>query len=139
MQTRCHRKCCRLANRYARTAGRGYEYPGTGASPRSFVWGGGGRIHGQGTQTHLPPKSCFSSDFGHFILKMLENVIFAYVSRKKILKYHNFWGGRPPLIFRLRGTRPPPHPPPMPRDVTKGEADRVRTPTLGFQGPREQI
>ena len=24
-----------------------------------------------GTQTHLPPKFSFSSDFGHFILKML--------------------------------------------------------------------
>ena len=38
--------------------------------------GGGGFI---GTQTHLPPKFSFSSDFGHFILKMTAK----YVSRKK--------------------------------------------------------
>ena len=40
-----------------------------GASPPSFIWGDGF----MGTQTHLPPKFSFSSDFGHFILKMLEN------------------------------------------------------------------
>ena len=33
-----------------------------------FVWGDGF----MGTQTHLPPKFSFSSDFGHFILKMVE-------------------------------------------------------------------
>ena len=48
-----------------------------------------------GTQTYLPPKFSFSSDFGHFILKMLENAKFAYVSGKRILKYHNFWGDIP--------------------------------------------
>ena len=47
------------------------------------------------TQTHLPPKFSFSSDFGHFILKMLENAIVANVLRKKIIKYHNFWGDVP--------------------------------------------
>ena len=31
------------------------------------VWGGGGFI---GTQTFLPPKFGFSSEFGHSILKM---------------------------------------------------------------------
>ena len=36
-----------------------------------------------GTQTHLPPKFIFSSDFGHFISKMLENAKFANVPRKK--------------------------------------------------------
>ena len=40
-----------------------------GASPRSIVWGDGFI----GTRTHLPPKFSFSSDFGHFILKMVEN------------------------------------------------------------------
>ena len=55
-----------------------------------FCLGGGG--HGFiGTQTHLPPKFSFSSDFGHFILKMVENANFSYVSRKKMMKYHNFW------------------------------------------------
>ena len=34
------------------------------------LFGGDGLI---GTQTHLPQKFSFSSDFGHFILKMLEN------------------------------------------------------------------
>ena len=41
------------------------------------------------------PKFSFSSDFGHFISKMLENAKFANVSRKRILKYHNFWGNVP--------------------------------------------
>ena len=35
--------------------------------------GGGGGVGFIGTQTHLSPKFSFSSDFGHFILKMLEN------------------------------------------------------------------
>ena len=39
-----------------------------------------------GTQTHLPPKFSLSSDFGHFISKMLDNAKVANVSRKKILK-----------------------------------------------------
>ena len=38
---------------------------------------------------------------------MLENANFDCVSRKKLLKYHNFWR-RPPLISQLRGTRPRP-------------------------------
>ena len=49
---------------------------------------GEGRI----SETHLPQKFSFSSDFGHFILEMLENAKFEYASRNKILKYHNFWG-----------------------------------------------
>ena len=48
-----------------------------------------------GTPTHLPSKLSFSSDFGHFILKMLEIEKIAYVSRKNILKYHHFWGDVP--------------------------------------------
>ena len=35
----------------------------------------------------LTPEFSFSSDFGHFILNMLENAIFLYASGKKILKY----------------------------------------------------
>ena len=38
-------------------------------SPPSFNWVDGFI----GTQIHLTPKFCFSSDFGHLILKMLEN------------------------------------------------------------------
>ena len=40
------------------------------AWPRHFNWGNGFI----GTQIHLPPKISFSSDFGHFIREMLENV-----------------------------------------------------------------
>ena len=57
-----------------------------------FCLGGDGFM---GTQTHVSPKFSFSSDFGHFISKMLENAKFANVSRKKMLKYHNFWGDFP--------------------------------------------
>ena len=37
-----------------------------------------------GTQTHLPPKFSFSSDFSHFISKMLENAKFGntYIKKK---------------------------------------------------------
>ena len=41
-----------------------------GAPPRRFDRRGGGRILVR--QTHLPPKSDFSSGFGHFILKILK-------------------------------------------------------------------
>ena len=43
-----------------------------------------------GTQTHLPQKFIFSSDSGHFILKMLDYSKLLYVSGKKLLKYNNF-------------------------------------------------
>ena len=76
------------------------------APPRSFVWGD----RFMGTQTNLPPRFIFSSNFGHFILKMLDHAKLLYVSRKKLLKYHNL-GGRPSLIYRLRGTCPPSPPP----------------------------
>ena len=45
-----------------------------------LLGGGDGFI---GIQTHLPQKISFSSDFGHFILKMVENAKLSYVSRKK--------------------------------------------------------
>ena len=41
---------------------------------------------------------------------MVGNAKFASVSRKKDAKISSFLRGRTPLIFRLRGTRPP-HPP----------------------------
>ena len=44
-----------------------------------------------GTQTHLLPKFSFCSDFGHFILKMVENAKFSSVLRKNMLKYYPFW------------------------------------------------
>ena len=57
----------------------------------TFFWGDGFI----GTQTHIPQKFSFSSDFGHFILKMEENAKFSSVSRKRMLKYHHFWGDVP--------------------------------------------
>ena len=58
-----------------------------------------------GTQANLPPKFIFSSDFGHFILKMLNHTQILYVSRKKLAEISYFLGGRPPLISRLLGMR----------------------------------
>ena len=53
----------------------------------------GGRIH---RHPNPPtPKFSFSSDFGQFILEMVENAKFSYASRKKMLKYHTFWGDVP--------------------------------------------
>ena len=49
------------------------------ASPRSFVWGGGGFI---GNQAHPPTKFSFSSDSDHFILKTSENAKFAFAVSK---------------------------------------------------------
>ena len=43
------------------------------APPRNFFIEGDGFM---GTQTNPPPKFSFSSDFGHFILKMLKNAKF---------------------------------------------------------------
>ena len=41
-----------------------------------------GRVTGWDTKTHLPPKFSVSSDFDHFILKMLKNAYVVKVSRK---------------------------------------------------------
>ena len=43
------------------------------------LFGGDGFI---GTQTNLPPKFSFSSDFGHFILKMVINAKLSCVKKK---------------------------------------------------------
>ena len=75
------------------------------APPLSFVWGNGF----MGTQTRLSSKFIFSSDFGLFILKMLEYSKKLHVSRKKLLKYHNFWGDVP-ADFSTAGDASP-HPP----------------------------
>ena len=66
-----------------------------GASPRNFDWGGG--VGFIGTQTHLPPKFSCSSDFGHFILKMLENAK-KYVLRKKDTEISILLGGGGRLV-----------------------------------------
>ena len=54
-----------------------------------------------GTQTHLPPKFSVTSDFGHFILKMLKNAKFLICVKKKDTEISSVLGGggcRPPLI-----------------------------------------
>ena len=87
------------------------------ASPYEILIGGGGGQIYIGTQTHLPPKFSFSSDFGHFIWKMLENAKNVYVSRKKdhaISKFPGGGGGALTQFSKVRGpdtasaTPPPP-------------------------------
>ena len=76
------------------------------ASPRIFDWVGVGFI---GTQTYLPRKFGLSSDFGHFIWKMLENA--KKLFKKKVTETSKFLGGRPPRFLKVRGSwpqRPPP-------------------------------
>ena len=73
-----------------------------GASPRSFVWGD----WFIGTQTHLPPKFSFSSDFDHFILKMVENAKFSGVKNKDT-EISSFLGGTSPADFSTAGDASP--------------------------------
>ena len=76
-----------------------------------------------GTQTHLPQKFSFSSDFGHFILKIVDNnAKFSSVSRKNMLKYHHFWGGDVPRWFFDCGGRVPPVPPTFDAHANKQES-----------------
>ena len=63
------------------------------------------------TQTYLPLKFNFFSEFGHFMLKRLENVKFSYVSRRKIVKYPYFWGMSPAYFSTGGGGRVPLPPP----------------------------
>ena len=78
-----------------------------GASPLSFVRGDGIHRH----QNPPTPKIYILLGFSaHFILnwwKMQK----LYVSGKKDTEISLFLGGRPPLIFRLRGDGVPPVPP----------------------------
>ena len=52
-----------------------------------------------GTQTYCPPKFSFSLDFGHLILKMLENVFFFYTFREKRY-WNNQISGVDPYSFQ---------------------------------------
>ena len=87
---------------------RPHRLAGLLASPRSFVWGDGFI----GTQTYLPQKFSFSSDFGHFILKVVGNAKkngdFCQEKDAEILP---FLGGRPPWFFDCGGRVPRPPPP----------------------------
>ena len=112
-----------------------------------------------GTQTHLPPKFSFSSDFGNFILKMLENarmrffkrnfqshstvmptsgyarlygIQMLYVSRKTIMKYLNFWGSTPRFLkvgVLTPATPPPPSATPLPITISWSMASHKLIPT----------
>ena len=77
-----------------------------GAPPRIFDWGG--RI--QVLQIQLPPNSNFSLDFGHFILKILENLkfwcVFRIFSSKVVIS-----GGTSPRILDRGDASPRPPPP----------------------------
>ena len=68
-----------------------------------------GRVHGHPNPP--TPKFIFSSDFGHFILNMLDYSNNLHMSRKKLLKYHNFWGASP-ANFSTAGDASPTSPPP---------------------------
>ena len=88
----------RLRRRSAHCHWGGAPSPGAPPLDPPLVWGDGFI----GTQTHLPPKLNFSSDFGHFILKMVVNAKLSCVKKKDriykkkdLLKYHNFWGDVP--------------------------------------------
>ena len=61
---------------------------------------------------------------------MVENAKFSYVSRKQIpTEISLLLGGRPPLIFRLRGTRPPSPPPPAFDAHVRHQENAVGIPT----------
>ena len=75
----------------------------------------GGRIHwhpNPRSQTHLPLKFSFSSDFGHFILKCWKcKVLIGTCQEKKaVLKYRKFRGGATQMISWLGDVSPFPPP-----------------------------
>ena len=79
-----------------------------GVATKFWLGGGGSDVGFIGTQTHLPQKFSFSSDFGHFILKILENA-------EKKFQEKSYWniqisGGSAPAFFKVRGSWPPPPP-----------------------------
>ena len=80
----------------------------------------GGRIHGHPNPP--TPKFSFSSDFGHFILKMMEDAKFSSVSGKKGAEISSFLrgGGTSPADFS-----------------NAGDASPLSTPMLATQNPRE--
>ena len=70
--------------------------PSASAGARHEVWLGG-QI--QVRQTHLPPNSNFSSNFGHFISKVLENLKID-MNSKFFFKTRDFWGTSPKISDR---------------------------------------
>ena len=81
-----------------------------------------------GTQTHLAPIVIFSSDFGHFIVKMLD------YSKKYTYQERSCWnviisGGTSPADFSNAGTRPPP--PPLSAPMVVNYSPQIWTPCMG--------
>ena len=69
-----------------------------GVLPRSLDWEGGliptgGRI--QLSQNHLPQNFDFSSNFAHFILKILENLKMLANIKEKTIENRDFCGDIP--------------------------------------------
>ena len=81
-------------------------WPESSGAATNFSLGGGGRFHVP--QTHLPPNFDFSSDFGHFILKISENLKILIRTQKKILKSRDFWGTSPRNFGPVGGRVPRP-------------------------------
>ena len=75
----------------------------TRASPRSFVWGDGFI----GTQTHLPQKFSFSSDFGHFIFENSGRCKTFICVKKKHAEISSFLGGTSLADFSTAGDASP--------------------------------
>ena len=63
--------------------------------------GGGGGGEFNGTHAHLSPNFSFSSDFGHFILKVLENAFF-YLCQEKDTEISKFLGTSPSATEYLK-------------------------------------
>ena len=64
----------------------------------------GGQI--QVNENHLPQNSYFSSDFGHIILEISENLKILTNKLKNFIKNRDFWGGIPRNFEPGGGTRP---------------------------------
>ena len=87
-------------SRMSHKQGRRHDFSTGGQIPT----GGGGQI--RVNQNHLPPNSNFSSDFGHFILKILEDLKIFTNMNKSFFKNRNFWGDTP-TEFRTGGGHVP--------------------------------
>ena len=67
-------------------------------------------------QTHVPPDSDFSSDLGHFILKILKNDNFQNF-QKKNLENRDFWAEVPPKTLNRTNTSPSSSPAATPKST----------------------
>ena len=77
----------------------------TDSGTATKFWLGGGADSGPSNPP--TPNSDFSSNFGHFILKVLKDLETLVSSLRQICKYRDFWGDVP-LPLSDGGMRPPP-------------------------------